>query len=157
MWSKYPPSSFFRIKLCSPGAAVHHSRWGRKCPGDNLSQDPYRWNSHQRGPGRSTTWDLIQSCMLCSQHTNVAEAIRNGVGLLEDWHSLEADSLLASVQEVLSNPKYKEAVTRLSDLIMDTPQHPLDRSTWTYSPFTFCASGRCGGWSTCFDTRITPG
>jgi len=64
------------------------------------------------------------------QHTNVAEAVRNGVGLLEDWHSLEADSLLASVQEVLDNPKYKEAVTRLSDLIMDTPQHPLDRSVW---------------------------
>lgn len=64
------------------------------------------------------------------QHTNVAEAVRNGVGLLEDWHSLEAERLLASVQEVLDNPKYKEAVTRLSDLIMDTPQHPLDRSVW---------------------------
>ena len=73
----------------------------------------------------------ILSCMSFPQHTNVAEAVRNGVGLLEDWHSLEADSLLASVQEVLDNPKYKEAVTRLSDLIMDTPQHPLDRSTVT--------------------------
>ena len=66
--------------------------------------------------------------LVCPQHNNVAEAIRNGVGLLEDWHSLEADSLLASVQEVLENPKYKQAVTRLSNLIMDTPQHPLDRS-----------------------------
>ena len=74
--------------------------------------------------------------MSCPQHTNVAEAVRNGVGLLEDWHSLEADSLLASVQEVLDNPKYKEAVTRLSDLIMDTPQHPLDRST-VINQFTF--------------------
>ena len=70
--------------------------------------------------------------MSCPQHTNVAEAVRNGVGLLEDWHSLEADSLLASVQEVLDNPKYREAVTRLSDLIMDTPQHPLDRSAFCF-------------------------
>ena len=68
----------------------------------------------------------------------MAEAVRNGVGLLEDWHSLEADSLLASVQEVLDNPKYKEAVTRMSDLIMDTPQHPLDRSTFiNYFTFNF--------------------
>jgi len=64
------------------------------------------------------------------QHTNVAEAVRNGVGVLEDWHSLEADNLLASVREVLTNPKYTEAVSRLSDLVMDTPQHPLDRSVW---------------------------
>ena len=75
--------------------------------------------------------------MCCPQHTNVAEAVRNGVGLMEDWHSLEADSLLASVQEVLDNPKYREAVTRLSDLIMDTPQHPLDRSTLINSHLTW--------------------
>ena len=31
----------------------------------------------------------------------MAEAVRNGVGLLEDWHSLDADRLLGSVQEVL--------------------------------------------------------
>ena len=81
---------------------------------------------------RWTRWDLIQCYMCCPQHTNVAEAVRNGVGLLEDWHSLDADSLVGSVQEVLDNPKYREAVTRLSDLIMDTPQHPLDRSTLIY-------------------------
>ena len=106
---------------------------------------------------RWTTKNLIQCCMCCPQHTNVAEAVRNEVGLLEDWHSLEADSLLASVQEVLNNPKYREAVTRLSDLIMDTPQHPLDRSTLIYSPLTFGIPGRFGGLNTCFDTRTTPG
>ena len=87
----------------------------------------------------------------------MAEAVGNGVGLLEDWHSLEADSLLASVQEVLNNPKYREAVTRLSDLIMDTPQHPLDRSTLKYSHLTLGIPGRFGGLNTCFDTRTTPG
>ena len=47
--------------------------------------------------------DLIQCYMCCPQHTNVAEAVRNGVGLLEDWHSLDADRLLGSVQEVLGS------------------------------------------------------
>ena len=116
-----------------------------RCVGIPINGDQVRWHSHQRRPGGQQfkgsypMLHLLPSCvascvalmcclMCCPQHTNVAEAVRNGVGLLEDWHSLDADRLLGSVQEVLDNPKYKEAVTRLSDLIMDTPQHPLDRS-----------------------------
>ena len=74
----------------------------------------------------------------------MAEAVRNGLGVLEDWHSLEADNLLASVMEVLTNPKYTEAVSRLSDLVMDTPQHPLDR--FHKSQVTFIGTSRSVWW-----------
>ena len=131
----FPGIYYFQVHIfCTPGAIVHHSRRGRKCSGDDLSQNAHRWHSHQRGPGGQVRMLnlILKFYSIFTQHTNVAEAVRNGVGLLEDWHSLEAERLLASVQEVLDNPKYKEAVTRLSDLIMDTPQHPLDRSAFCF-------------------------
>ena len=48
----FPGIYYFQVNIfCAPGAIVHHSRRGRKCSGDNLSQNPHRWHSHQRGPG----------------------------------------------------------------------------------------------------------
>ena len=117
---------YLEALLRTLGEVVYHSRWCWELSRDNLPQDPDRWHPDQRGPG-GPQLRLIQGPNDHLQHTNVAEAVRNGVGVLEDWHSLEADNLLASVREVLTNPKYTEAVTRLSDLVMDTPQHPLDR------------------------------
>ena len=64
------------------------------------------------------------------QHTNVAEAVRRGLGVHQDWHGLEAAGLKAAVEEVLENPAYREATAELSELVMDTPQHPLDRAVW---------------------------
>ena len=40
------------------------------------------------------------------------------------------DSLTSSIHEVLDNPSYRAAITELSDLVMDQPQHPLDRTAW---------------------------
>ena len=34
------------------------------------------------------------------------------------------------LRAVLDSNKYQEAVTRLGDLAMDQPQHPLERATW---------------------------
>ena len=117
---------YLEALLRTLGEVIYHSRWCWELSRDNLPQDPDRWHPDQRGPG-GPQLRPIQGPNDHLQHTNVAEAVRNGVGVLEDWHSLEADNLLASVREVLTNPKYTEAVTRLSDLVMDTPQHPLDR------------------------------
>jgi len=64
------------------------------------------------------------------QHMNVADAEAKGLGLLQDWHSLEAPALLAAIKEVIEEPGYRAAVENLSELIMDTPQHPLDRAVW---------------------------
>ena len=60
----------------------------------------------------------------------MAEAVRRGLGVHQDWHSLEAAGLKAAVEEVLENPAYREATAELSELVMDTPQHPLDRAVW---------------------------
>ena len=40
------------------------------------------------------------------------------------------ERLEVGLRAVLDNKKYQEAVTHLGDLVMDQPQHPLERATW---------------------------
>ena len=64
------------------------------------------------------------------QPVNVKEAVNKKLGLQMDWHKMTEDSLLAAITEVLDDPEYQSSVSRLSDLIMDQPQHPLERAVW---------------------------
>ena len=58
------------------------------------------------------------------------EAVNNNVGVRLEWHGMTEDTLEQALLEVLTNPQYQSAVDQLSDLIMDQPQHPLDRAVW---------------------------
>ena len=58
------------------------------------------------------------------------EAVNNNVGVRLEWHGMTEDTLEQALLEVLTNPQYQTAVDQLSDLIMDQPQHPLDRAVW---------------------------
>merc|ERR1711974_506370 len=64
------------------------------------------------------------------QLVNVKEAVNNHVGLRLEWHGMTEDKLEEALLEVLTNPEYQTSVDRLSNLIMDQPQHPLDRAVW---------------------------
>ena len=64
------------------------------------------------------------------QGVNVKEVVNKKVGLQVTWHEMTEDSLLAAITEVLDDPEYQSSVSRLSDLIMDQPQHPLERAVW---------------------------
>ena len=46
------------------------------------------------------------------------------------WHGLTEASLLSAIQDVLDTPGYQEAATKLGQLILDQPQHPLDKAVW---------------------------
>ena len=58
------------------------------------------------------------------------EAVNNNVGVRLEWHGMTEDTLEEALQEVLTNPLYQSSVDQLSNLIMDQPQHPLDRAVW---------------------------
>ena len=64
------------------------------------------------------------------QHPLVSGAVTQGWAVSIDWKTVTGAGLEAAVREVLDNPSYKEAVTRLSDLVMDQPLHPLERTVW---------------------------
>ncbi|CAO1424243.1 unnamed protein product [Diamesa tonsa] len=55
------------------------------------------------------------------QKMNMAKAFAQGWGLKVDFGSMDEDSLLSAIEEVLSNPKYSEKVKYLSDLYRDRP------------------------------------
>ena len=52
------------------------------------------------------------------------------MGVRLEWHGMTEDNLEEALLEVLTNPGYQSAVDQLSELIMDQPQHPLDRAVW---------------------------
>ena len=64
------------------------------------------------------------------QGVNIKEVVNKKVGLQVSWHEMTEDSLLAAITEVLEDPEYQRSVSRLSELIMDQPQHPLERAVW---------------------------
>ena len=64
------------------------------------------------------------------QIVNVKEAVNRNVGVKLEWHGMTEESLEEAMLKVLDNPSYQSSVDRLSDLILDQPQHPLDRAVW---------------------------
>jgi len=64
------------------------------------------------------------------QFLNVNEAVRKNYGELIYWHDLTVDNFSEAISKVLTRPEYTEAVSALKDLIMDQPQHPLDKAAW---------------------------
>lgn len=49
-----------------------------------------------------------------------------------DWNELTEKSLMMAIQELLDNPQYNKNVKRLSSIMKDQPDHPLDRAVyWT--------------------------
>ena len=64
------------------------------------------------------------------QPANANEAVLRGFGVKVDWASLSEASLTAAIQEVLGNPSYQEAIERLQEKILDTPQPPLEQAVW---------------------------
>ena len=73
---------------------------------------------------------IVAVPIMGDQFVNAKVAIEKNFGVLLKWHEATEDSLKTAISDVLSNPNYKEAVSKLSDLIMDQPQHPLDRAAW---------------------------
>ena len=73
---------------------------------------------------------VIAVPIMGDQFVNAKVAVEKNFGVLVRWHEVTEESLDTAIQEVLHNPDYNTAVRRLSDLIMDQPQHPLDRAAW---------------------------
>jgi len=64
------------------------------------------------------------------QPVNVKEAVSRNIGVKVDWHDMTEEILETAIHKVINDPIYQSSITKLSDLIMDQPQHPLDRSIW---------------------------
>ena len=64
------------------------------------------------------------------QFANAKEAVRLGIGVSVDWHSLTEETLARELTKMLEGKSYQVEVETLQRRILDTPQHPLDRAVW---------------------------
>jgi len=66
------------------------------------------------------------------QFASLARSKREGYALTMKWKDVNYDSLLNTIQELLNNPKYSATADKLSTLMRDQPQNPLERAVyWT--------------------------
>ena len=64
------------------------------------------------------------------QIVNIKEAVNKKIGVHVDWYQMTEEILAEAINKVLDDSSFQTSVTDLSDLIMDQPLHPLDRSIW---------------------------
>lgn len=120
------PDNVDAVLVAAPSSAAEGPPRGSSC------SSPMGRGQH---PG-----DNCLRCPLCYSIQGSRASMSQGGGPnKKGWgcrssHEMTEDSLLPPF-EVLDDPEYQSSVSRLSDLIMDQPQHPpLER--------------RSGGWST---------
>ncbi|KAJ8030022.1 UDP-glucuronosyltransferase 2C1 [Holothuria leucospilota] len=64
------------------------------------------------------------------QITHAARVQKKGMGLMLEKDNITRENLLAVIQEVLNNPKYKERAQHFSDIHNDLPMTPLERAVY---------------------------
>merc|ERR1712136_242614 len=66
------------------------------------------------------------------QYANVIRAQREGYALQLKWKDITKESLFAVCQELINNPRFSETAEKLSELMRDQPETPLERAVyWT--------------------------
>ena len=76
------------------------------------------------------TTPIIAIPINSDQFANAKEAVRLGIGVTVDWHSLTEETLAKELRKMLEEENFQTKVDTLQRRILDTPQHPLDRAVW---------------------------
>ncbi|KAF2893558.1 hypothetical protein ILUMI_12612, partial [Ignelater luminosus] len=64
------------------------------------------------------------------QITNVQRLVHKGLGLSLDYKTLDKKILKATILEIINNPKYRNRVKELADLVSDQPMTGLEKAVW---------------------------
>ncbi|XP_017775569.1 PREDICTED: UDP-glucuronosyltransferase 2B33-like [Nicrophorus vespilloides] len=64
------------------------------------------------------------------QSSNAFKLESNGLGLSLDYKELTVDKFTFSINELINNPKYKNRVKEISNLLKDEPMSSLEKAVW---------------------------
>ncbi|KAK9891158.1 hypothetical protein WA026_013475 [Henosepilachna vigintioctopunctata] len=64
------------------------------------------------------------------QRLNIPSAVKKGYALQLNLEDLNEETLYTYIEEIMTNPKYKEKVTQLSVLLKDQPLPPMDTAVF---------------------------
>ncbi|KAK4872337.1 hypothetical protein RN001_014366 [Aquatica leii] len=67
---------------------------------------------------------------IADQYRNVKQIIDNGIGLSLNHRTLNKEQFKKTINEVITNPIYRNTITRLSNLAEDQPMTSLERAVW---------------------------
>lgn len=56
--------------------------------------------------------------------------MKNGIAQRVDIEDIDDDDFEEALEELLSNPMYRNRATQMSKIFRDQPQEPLDRALW---------------------------
>lgn len=73
---------------------------------------------------------LLAMPFIADQHFNSKRIVELGIGLKLDFGTLEKNKFKGAVLEIVKNPKYKNKIKEISELITDRPMTGLDRAVW---------------------------
>lgn len=114
---------------------VYRSKW---LPQQDILAHPNVRVFISHGGGLSTQEAMYHSTPVLAipifgdQPKNGARIRNAGMGLDLKWEELTEDLLIQSLEEIISNPKYQNSVTKVSAALKDQPQSPTERAVfWT--------------------------
>jgi len=64
------------------------------------------------------------------QMNNLVEAQTKHLGIVLPWYQVTQETLQEAIATVLEDDSYLKSVTRLQELILDAPLHPLENTVW---------------------------
>lgn len=70
--------------------------------------------------------------MFADQKLNIKNIVRKGAGVMLDFDNINNDTLRNALEQVLYDPRYREAAKALSERFLDRPLSPIDTAVyWT--------------------------
>ncbi|XP_011558870.3 UDP-glucosyltransferase 2 [Plutella xylostella] len=73
---------------------------------------------------------LVGLPALADQWYNVERYVKHGIGKQLDLVTMRAEDLVAAVMDVVEDESYRENIQKLSKLVKDQPETPLERAVW---------------------------
>lgn len=73
---------------------------------------------------------LLALPFMADQHSNAKRITNLGIGLHLQFSSLAKEEFKNAILEITGNPKYKQKIKEISDLLDDRPMTGLERAMW---------------------------
>ncbi|KAI8498208.1 UDP-glucuronosyltransferase 2A1 [Branchiostoma belcheri] len=73
---------------------------------------------------------LVGMPLFADQHENIARVVARGMAVTLDIHTVTSEEVYQAITAVIFNPKYKEKAKRVSTILRDQPQPPMERAVW---------------------------
>ncbi|XP_035693288.1 UDP-glucuronosyltransferase 2C1-like [Branchiostoma floridae] len=73
---------------------------------------------------------LVGMPLVNDAHDNIARMVARGMAVSLDIHTVTSEEVYRAITTVILDPSYKEKANKISTLLRDQPQSPMERAVW---------------------------